>query len=59
MNTYWYYAEGSDYLQGNFIDAETIGKARYKIWLKGACDLYETFGDFIKHLRIRKVRKED
>lgn len=59
MNTYWYYAEGSDYLQGNFIDAETIGKARYKVWLKGACDLYEDFGDFIKHLKIRRVSKED
>jgi hypothetical protein len=55
MNTYYYQAPGSDYLQGDFIDAETVGKARYKLWLSGACELYETFGDFIKHLEIRKV----
>lgn len=57
MNTYYYQASGTDYLQGNFINAETIGKARYKIWLNGANELYDSFGDFIKYLRIRKVKK--
>lgn len=59
MKTYYYQAEGSEYMQGNFIDAETIGKARYKLWLSGACELYSSFGEFIKCLRIRKVKIEE
>jgi hypothetical protein len=55
MNTYYYYSDDIEYMQGNFIEAETAGKARYEIWLKGASEYYETFKDFIKHLKIRKV----
>jgi len=58
LNTYWYYAKGSEYLQGNFVNAETIGKARYKIWKKGASAFYENFGDFLKVLKIKKVKEE-
>lgn len=52
---FYYYDPNLEYMQGNFIDAETISKARYKIWLKGGCEYYETFGQFIKNLKIRKV----
>ncbi len=55
MNRYVYYDNYLEFEREHFIDAETIGKARYKIWLKGGCEYYETFGQFIKNLRIRKV----
>ena len=43
-------------MQGNFIDAETAGKAKYLIWLKGASDFFETFADFLKDIRIITVK---
>lgn len=40
--------------------AETAGKAKYKIWLKSANDAgyWETFGDFCKDCRVRKIEME-
>jgi hypothetical protein len=46
-----------EYMDGNFIEAESAGKARYKLWLKGASDYFESFHDFIKHLKIREVKQ--
>lgn len=56
MNTYYYKSKSVEYMQGNFIDAETIGKARYKIWLKSASEYFDNFGDFLKDLNIRKIK---
>nr|DAH64197.1 MAG TPA: hypothetical protein [Caudoviricetes sp.] len=42
-------------MQGNFIDAETASKAKYLIWLKGACEYFDCFEDFIRDIKIRKI----
>lgn len=55
MNTYYYESKSIEYLQGNFIEAETTGKAKYLIWLKGACEYFDCFKDFIRDIKIRKV----
>lgn len=55
MNRYVYYDDVLEFQREHFIDAETVGKARYKIWLKSASEYYETFGQFIKYLKIRRV----
>ena len=56
MKTYYYCIPSLEYIQGNYIDAESVGKARYKIWLEGAGEYFETFGEFIKLLKIRVVK---
>ena len=56
MKTFYYESKSIEYMQGNFIDAESAGKAKYKIWLKGASDYFDTFADFLKDIKIRVVR---
>lgn len=58
MNTYYYESKSIEYMQGNFIEAETVGKAKYLIWLKGACEYFDCFRDFIKDIKIRKVNED-
>lgn len=55
MNTYYYESKSVEYLQGNFIEAETLGKAKYQIWLNGASECFDSFGDFLRGIKIRKV----
>ncbi len=57
MKTFYWEVPGCEYLSG-YIDAETASKARYKLWLKGASDMFESFGDFVKRLKIRRVKDE-
>ncbi|MCR1842773.1 hypothetical protein [Murimonas intestini] len=57
MSTYYYESKSIEYMQGNFIDAETASKAKYLIWLKGACEYFDSFGDYIRDIKIRKVNK--
>ncbi len=56
MKTFYYESKSIEYMQGNFIDAETASKAKYMIWLKGASDYFDTFADFLKDIKIRVVR---
>lgn len=56
MKTFYYESKSIEYIQGNYIDAETAGKAKYKIWLKGASDYFESFGDFLKDIKVRTVK---
>jgi hypothetical protein len=56
LKTFYYESKSIEYMQGNFIDAESAGKAKYKIWLKGASDYFDTFADFLKDIKIRVVR---
>ena len=58
MKTFYYESKSIEYMQGNFIDAETASKAKYMIWLKGASDYFETFVDFLKDIKIRTVKTE-
>lgn len=58
MNTYYYESKSIEYMQGNFIDAESIGKAKYLIWLKGASEYFDCFRDFILNIKIRKVNRD-
>lgn len=58
MNIYYYESKSVEYQQENFVEAESISKARYIIWLKGASEYYKNFIDFFKDIKIRKVNKE-
>lgn len=42
----------------NFVEAESIPKARYIIWFKEASEYYKNFIVFLKDIKIRKVNKE-
>ena len=56
MKTFYYESKSIEYMQGNCIDAESAGKAKYKIWLNGASDFFDTFSDFLKDIKIRVVK---
>jgi hypothetical protein len=58
MKTFYWESKSIEYMNGGYIDAETAGKAKYKIWLKGACDFFETLSDFLKDIKIRTVKTE-
>lgn len=58
MNIYYYESKSIEHQQENFVEAESIPKARYIIWLKGASEYYKNFIDFLKDIKIRKVNKE-
>lgn len=57
MNTYSYRSKTDSRIDG-YIQCETLAKARYKIWLKGASDYYEDFKSFLKDTEVRKVNIE-
>lgn len=58
MNIYCYKSKSIKNYQENFVEAESIPKARYIIWLKGASKYYKNFIDFLKDIKIKKVSKE-
>ena len=59
MKTFYWESKSIEDMNGGYIDAETAGKAKYLIWLKGASDFFETFADFLKDIKIRTVKTND
>lgn len=41
-----------------YTSAETLAKAKYKIWVKCACDYYENFKHFLIDVDVRYIKKE-
>lgn len=51
-----FYWESKSCRESGYVSAETAGKAKYIIWLRGACDYFESFGKFVNDIKIRVVR---
>lgn len=57
MNIYYYQSKSIKHQQENFVEAESISKARYIIWLKGASEYYKNFIDFFKRYKNQKSKQ--
>lgn len=57
MKTYRFESKTDGRING-YVSSETLSKAKYKLWIKGACDCYENFKQFLIDIDIRLFRKE-
>lgn len=58
MSTYSYKSKTDGRIDG-FVTEQTLAKAKYKLWLRGASDYYQDFKSFLKDIEIRFVGKEE
>ena len=58
MRTYSFKSKTDGRIDG-YVTEQTLAKAKYKLWLKGASDYYSDFKSFLKDVEIRFISKED
>ena len=58
MSTYHYKSKTDSRIDG-YVTEQTLAKAKYKLWLRGASEYYHTFKEFLNDLEIRFLSKDN